>query len=244
MHSLTILSGNPIVTELAVSKSPHHKRPLYLISAALNGRYRRIAVAAPNSHARSPTRTAIGPTYHTVDIEGTMIPHGAIVAITAGIPEGNAAASFQMAGSILAGFALRKTNHSTRKILTLGPVMYPAMLTKVLREGRNDLEAAMPIPIIAPAAQIKINTLGIRRSHGMTATVNSEMLYMSLAEVVTIEKPRMTKQTGVKPPTLDARISRKTPPKLPAWYAAPHSGMTVIEPPMAAPRIIIRVNGT
>ena len=93
-----------------------------MISAALNGKYNRAEQAVPSSYERSPERRAIGPRYQTLSIEGIMIAQGRTEARMAGIPVGNAAALFQISGSMVAGLAFRKANHSSRKTQTIGPV--------------------------------------------------------------------------------------------------------------------------
>jgi hypothetical protein len=90
------------------------------------------------------------------------------------------------------------------------------MLTKVLRVERNEREAAMATPTMTAAAPHRINTRGTLPNHGTTATVNRDMLYISRADVVTIDMPRRMRMNLPNPPRREMRISPSTPPTPPA----------------------------
>lgn len=120
--------------------------------------------------------------YYVVDIESTSKTHGTVQATDAENPQGRALLLFQIFGSILAGSALRKGNHSTRKTLIVGPVIYPAVLTSALRAGRNERDAATPIPIVAPATNSKRKICGTLCNQGTTPATKIEIEYMSCAD--------------------------------------------------------------
>jgi hypothetical protein len=118
------------------------------------------------------------------------------------------------------------------------------MLTKALRVERNDRDAAIATPTMTAAAPHKIMTRGNLPSQGITATVKRDMLYISRADVVTIDMPRTMRMNLPNPPRREIRISPSTPPRPPEAYAEVHEGMEGIELPIAAPRTIISENGT
>lgn len=118
------------------------------------------------------------------------------------------------------------------------------MLTSALRLGKKEREAAIPIPIMAPATKNNRRTRGTLCNHGTIPTTKMEILYMSRAEVVTMENPSRTRRKRPKFPTREISISAQTPPKLPVPYAASQVSLAGIAPPMAAPNNIIKVKGT